>query len=244
MDISPSLRDLGLNASDVRVYLHLLDHGMSTPPQIAKSTGIQRTHCYNILRELGRRGLVDEQRGKGKRMLYLARDPASLFTSVEHQREIIERILPDLRARYTLHEHKPKIQFFEGRSQIQEVYRQSLLAKEIFGIGSTHQMQQGMPEFYEWYQKEIKKRQIVYHDILTHASGHKTAPTIKALLKGLYDLKLLSLREGDAPMDILVWDDHVGLISHEEPIYGTVITNTAVAKMMRLIFNALWVRME
>ncbi len=237
------LQELGLGKTQIQIYVYLLEHGTASPPQISQGTGIQRTHCYGLLRELKERGLVQEQHGKAKRVQYFANDPQVLFHGLERQRDLIESLLPDLRGLYASPKSKPKIQFYTGPDEVKEVYTLSLDAKEVYGIGSTHQMQQRWPEFFLHYQIELKRRGIVYHDILTHASGKTATTSVKHTLKGLYEMKLLRPDEGDAPMDILIWSSHVGLISFDEPIFGTVITNTAVEKMFLLLFRALWKRM-
>src|SRR3989344_5354407 len=62
--VTSSLKLMGLNGSQIKVYLYLLAEGLSTPPQISKGTGIARTNCYNILRELDDMDLIDRERNK------------------------------------------------------------------------------------------------------------------------------------------------------------------------------------
>lgn len=243
MDIHQGLRHLGLNKSEISVLLYLLAHGQSSPAQVARGTKIQRTHCYGLLRSLMERGLASEVVAKGSRKAYVARDPSALQTQIEQQKKIVDDLLPDLRNLYRSHDQKPVIRFFEGRKGLEEIYLMSLSAEEVYGIGSTAEMQRNWPDFFTWYQKEIKRRGIIYHDILTHSSLKETVPLIHETLKGLYQVKTLSSEEGESPMDILVWGDDVGLISHVEPYFGTVLTNPAAAQMFRLVFRALWNRM-
>ena len=244
MEIKSHLSTIGLGKSEILVYLFLLEHGLSTPPQIARGTGIQRAHCYAILESLNVQGLIATQRIKQKRLAFIARDPQALFQSVERKKEIIEQILPDLRGLFNLHAQKPKIQFFDGLSEVQAVYTLSLEATEIFGIGSTARMRERHGSFFENYQKELKRKQIVFHDILSHTSKSQAVPFSQATLKGLYEVKLLTTREGELPMDILIWDDHVALISHDDPVFGTILTNPAAGKMFRVLFHALYERIE
>ena len=136
MELQKALKELNLHRSEIKVYLYLLEQGLATPPRIAKSTNIARTHCYNILANLKDKDLIEEQ-AQGKRRAYIARDPEALFRSIERKREILQQILPDLRALHTLQKNKPKIKFYEGRKQIKEIYWQSLIAKKIDALGST-----------------------------------------------------------------------------------------------------------
>ena len=238
MDLQPLLKDLGLFDSDIRLYLYLLEHGLSTPPQIAKGTGTARNNSYMILKRLEEKGLIEEQI-KGKRKAYLATDPLALEQSFERKREAIHRMLPDLRALYSTQKNKPKIQFFEGWEQVKQIWNLTLEAKEIFGITSTNKLFALDPKFFDAYRQSLKDREIFLHDILTSPSGASVGRA-KEQLKGFFDFKLLSKDYDDLPTDVLIWNDHIALLSIEEPIFGTVLTNPALAKTFRMMFDVMW----
>ncbi|MDD5437666.1 MAG: helix-turn-helix domain-containing protein [Patescibacteria group bacterium] len=234
---------LGLSKSEITVFIFLLKNGHSTPVQIASGTGIQQPHCYGILDSLAAKGLISTQGIKNKRKAFFARDPQALLDTLRARQEAVERILPDLRGLYVSHKNKPQIQFFDGSEEVKNVYRLSLQSQAILGIGSTERIRKAMPDFLEWYLKEVKKRGIVFRDILSGPSADKAIPLAKAIAKALYEAKTFSVREGEASMDILVWDDSVGFVTFDEPIFGTVITSQPFATMFRMLFNALWARM-
>ncbi|OGY78787.1 MAG: hypothetical protein A3B74_03285 [Candidatus Kerfeldbacteria bacterium RIFCSPHIGHO2_02_FULL_42_14] len=240
MELQKALKELNLHRSEIKVYLYLLEQGLATPPRIAKSTNIARTHCYNILANLKDKDLIEEQ-AQGKRRAYIARDPEALFRSIERKREILQQILPDLRALHTLQKNKPKIKFYEGRKQIKEIYWQSLIAKKIDALGSTKHLSQLMPDFFLTYQQEIKKRNIVFRDILSGPSTEKILPQTQQILSAtLYAAKLMPQRFKDFPTDILVWENNIALITLQEPIFGTVLTNSLLAQTFKIIFEVLW----
>lgn len=243
MDIYPQLKELGLSPSEGVVYLYLLENGLSSPPQIAKGTKIARTNAYHVLQSLKEKGLVEEQT-QGKRKVYLASDPEALARSLERKKEAVNRLLPDLRALYTTQKNKPKIQFYDGLWQVEEIYRQSLSAKEIFGIGSTKQLSTIAPDFYTEYLKEIKNRGIIFKDILSGPSKEKGAPEMQAILMGLYDSKFIPQSYADFPTDILLWEDKIALINLTEPIFGTVLSNSPLAKTFSIIFDVMWKRLD
>ncbi|MFH2027496.1 MAG: helix-turn-helix domain-containing protein, partial [Nanoarchaeota archaeon] len=165
----------------------MLEQGLSTPPQVSRGTKIARTHCYGLLRNLKDKGLVIEQLA-GKRKAYLASDPEALLRTLERKKEAVKRILPDLRALHAVQKNKPSIHFYDGFEQVKEIFRQTLSAKEIFAIASTKQFYDLSPDFYRWYQKILHKRQIVFYDILTHASQEEAASVAQEILKGFYDV--------------------------------------------------------
>lgn len=239
MDIHTQLKDAGLLPSESTVYLYLLENGLTSPPQIAKGTKIARTNCYHVLQSLKEKGLVEEHT-QGKRKTYLASDPEAIARSLERKKEAISRLLPDLRALYTTQKNKPKIRFYDGLEQIKEIYLQTLSAQEIFGLGSTKQLTELAPDFFADYLEQLRTRGIVFNDILSHPSKEKSGPQMQSILKGLYEARYFSAEHQDFPTDILMWEDTIALITLEEPIFGTVLTNPLLAKTFRIIFSNLW----
>jgi len=238
MQIETQLAAIGLTKSEIRVYLFLLESGVSTPPQVSRGTKIARTNCYNILQALKEKKLIEEQK-KGKRKAYLASDPEALLRSLERKKEAVERLLPDLRALYTVQKNKPKITFYDGLEQIKDIYDQSLNSEEIHAIGSTQYITGLMPEFFEGWTQKIKKKGIMFHDIITHESREKGGKQMKELLKGMYSMHTFPSRHDDFPTDILVWNKNIALITLAEPIFGTVLTSPILADTFRIMFTVM-----
>ena len=115
-----------------------------------------------------------------------------------------------------------------------------LSTEEVYGIGSTNELARQGQAFYSKWLKELKAHNIVFYDILSHPSGEKAAPEMKAALRGLYDYKLMPKKYEDFPTDMLIWGDNIALLSLEEPLFGTVITNKTLAQTFRIIYKALW----
>ncbi len=238
MSIQQQLKSIGLNQSEIAVYLFLLENGVSTPPIVSRGTKIARTNCYNVLQALEEKGLIEVNRVARKKS-YVALDPEALLRSWQRKKDVIEQLIPDLRGIYTTQINKPKVQFYEGEHQVQEIYQRSLKSKEIMAIGSTNQLSIAMPEFTEYYFSELKRLNIVFYDILSKDS-EKMAKNGKDLLKGLYDFRLLSAENNDLPTDILIWDDSIALISLSQPIFGTVLTNKYLAQTFKGLFFLIW----
>lgn len=237
--IEQSLHNIGLTPNETKLYLYLLEHGISTPPQLAKGLQLARPNCYDVLRRLIEKNLIEEQR-HGKRKAYLASDPAALLRSWERKREVLNDIVPDLRALYSSQTNKPKIQFYDGFEQVKQIYEQTLSAQEIFGIASTEQIMARDPQFFKQYLKKLQQRNIVFHDILTSASTKTAGPQMKTILRGLYEMKFLPRNYTDVPVDILLWNDHIALINISEPVFGTVLTNNNIVQMFRIVFDVTW----
>jgi len=233
------LRAIGLRKSEITIYTYLLENGLSTPPQIAKATNIARSNCYNILQDLKHKGLILEQI-KAKRKAYIASDPDALLRSIEQKKEVISRILPDLRGLYTVQKNKPKIQFYEGFEQVKEIYWQSTKTDKLLALGSTKHITDNDPAFFAQYQEEIKNRGVILQDLLTNPSQAVGINETQRILKGLYDMRVLPEKYKDFPTDLLIWNNNIALITLQEPIFGTVITNQLLAQTFRYIFEIIW----
>lgn len=242
MDLFNELKHIGLNRGEAAQYLYVLEHGQSTPPQIAKGTGITRTNTYHILRRLKDTDIIEEQR-KGKRKSYIASDPSSLLRTLSKKKEVVERILPDLRGLYTIQKNKPQIRFYDGGEQVKEIFYDILETKEkkVIATGSTENLSSVLGDFFrhEWL-PALQKRGIHFYDIFPFDSAKKNTSDIKNVLKGLHEFRVIPKKYGAMTTDVLIWDEYIALISFEEPIFGTIITNKNLAATFQLLYSVLW----
>src|SRR3989338_6658768 len=104
MDIS-SLREAGLTEGEIKVYLALLEIGLSTSGPIIEKSGIARSIIYQILEKLMHKGLVS-QITKEKTHYYQASDPQKIIEYIEEKKQLldlhkgeIQKLLPQLMAK-------------------------------------------------------------------------------------------------------------------------------------------------
>lgn len=239
MPLTDQLSSLGLNHSEITVYLFLLENGISTPPIVSQGTKIARTNCYHILNELKNRDLIAEQK-LGKRKVYLAHDPESLLRGLERKREIVSQILPDLRGLFTTQKNKPKIRFFDGIDQIKEIYQMSLTSKEILGFTSMDKFLEFSGDFGESYMRQAGEREIVFKDVLSASSRNQGAEKIKNILGGYYDYRILSAEYKQFPTDMLIWDDNIALLTLNEPVFGTILNSKTLSNTFKIIHDVMW----
>lgn len=230
------LRELNLTKSESKIYLYLLEEGLSGAPQIAQGTGIARTNCYSVLTKLKNEGLIEEQT-QGKRKAYIASDPQSLLRAIQKKKEAVERLMPDLRALYTVQKNKPKIRFYDGFEQIKEIYRQITEADKILALGSIKHLADKDPAFFREFVKDLKEKGVFLQDLITTQSEQVGVEDTKRVLKGMYDFQLLPEKYRDLPTDILIWNNNIALITFTEPLFGTVITNQTLAQTFRYMFE-------
>ena len=240
MTLNERLLGLGLSKNEAEIYLYLAEHGVSSPPQIAKGTKIAITNCYPILRLLKEKHLIDDPtspRLRGaKRKNYVATDPAAFMALVEKRRLLAEELLPDLRALYTTQKNKPKIKFYDGWEQVKQIYLQSLETDELWAMGSIEDIEKVDPIFWKHFQKEVKRKQQFVYDLLP-ASAKQAAEQAIERIGIFYKPGFLPKKYARMPIDIMVWKDNVALISLDEPIIGTVITGGYFAQVFKILLE-------
>lgn len=239
MTLEQELLGLNLTKSEIKVYLYVLENGLSTPPEIAKGTSIARTNCYNILGSLKENGLIEQQEKKNRKV-YIAMDPEALLRSVQKKQEVIERLLPDLRVLHATQKNKPKIRFYDGFEQVKEIYWQATETDKLFAIGSTKKITEQDPKFFFAFEKKLKDNHVMVFDLITNSSQQVGIKETQEILKELYVFKTLPAKYTDFPTDILVWKDHIALITLSEPIFGTIITSPLLAQTFRFVFEMIW----
>ncbi len=116
----------------------------------------------------------------------------------------------------------------------------TLDAREIRGFASTNKLFINSPGFFEKYNAELVKKQVQFYDIVTHESGVKAVPVAKKRMGALYQAKILPKEYEDLPTDILIWDDNVALMTTEEPIFATVLTDKKLARTFEIMFELMW----
>lgn len=237
--LEKDLKTIGLKKNESEVYLYILQNGLSTPPQIAKGTGILRTNCYNILQTLKEKDVVEEQK-RGSRRVYIARDPESLKLSLERKIEAVDRILPDLRSLFTTQKNKPVIRFYEGFEEVKNIYTILTKADSVYSIGSTEKLRELDPKFFAHFIEKLEKNKVIFKDILTASSKQYSAKTIKEIRNNLHQIKFISEQHKDMSTDMLIWNENVALVSLDEPIFGTVITNKNLAHTFKIILSIVW----
>ncbi len=97
------LEKSGLDDTEAKVYLALLELGPSTVTEITSKANITRTLGYHVLEKLGWQGLVDEAGDRGRRLHYVAKHPRHLLQFVKNKKTSVERQLAELA------EHLPEI---------------------------------------------------------------------------------------------------------------------------------------
>jgi sugar-specific transcriptional regulator TrmB len=238
------LLDVGFSGKEIAVYVALLSLGKGIVTKISRTASISRTTTYDVLDNLSQKGLVNIS-GKEPKQEYVAEPPEKLEKFIKKEIEKknnnlnrIQDIIPELRSIYKEGE-RPKIKFYEGLSGLEEVYNDTLTAKEtIVAYACYEDMEPLLPKYFESYYKRRVKNKIFARGI-----APKTDMAIEHKNKDVEEMRELSLVPKDKyyfTPDIEIYDNKVMIASWKDKL-GIIIESAEISDAMKKIFELAWI---
>lgn len=125
--IEEIFKTLGFKEEETKTYLSLLDAGASSGGDLAKKMGAPRPTIYGYLDNLVEGGLITQSIQRGIkiftaepgdkiRLLYKRK-----IDELKSKEKALDNIIPELEKRAGMSLFKPKMQFFEGQSGVQNL---------------------------------------------------------------------------------------------------------------------------
>ena len=247
MDLK-ELKEIGLTSGEIKVYLCLLEAGISTKGKIAKKSGVSESKIYEILDRLSRKGLVSfikKRKGSKDVLNFKASDPVMLKEFLEKKKEeivreerIVDKMMPILKARMNAAEREYSAVIYEGFKGIRTAN------KELLESASKDDEWMGMGV------RSDKKRQ--FNIYWTNYLRQRAAKGIKARLifvdkgsgyfKELSRIRLTKIAylPSVSPAAIIVFKNNVMIYNYDEHPSCLKIVNEGIAKSFRSMFEGLW----
>jgi HTH-type transcriptional regulator, sugar sensing transcriptional regulator len=127
------LVDAGLDPKEARFYLEVLDLRRPTVAEAAERSAISRTNAYDITKRLVHRGLLSitevgptgKPAGRGRAVL-TANDPGKLLDEWAERKEILDDLVPKLRAIRAKGTSQPRVRYLEGAAGIRNALFETL----------------------------------------------------------------------------------------------------------------------
>lgn len=126
------LDQIGFTKSEVNVYEALLELGTSTAGPVAEKARTSSSKIYEILERLIQKGLVSYVL-KGKVKYFEAASPERIMDYLEEkentlskQKEEVKKILPTLKLKQTLAEHKQEATIYRGMKGLETAFYSSM----------------------------------------------------------------------------------------------------------------------
>lgn len=236
--LSQLLQNIGFTEKEALVYLALMELGSGTVTQVSQRAKLKRSIIYIILEGLIKRGYVSEI-PEIKINRYVAVEPTKILSDLKNKTTSFKELLPSLLAIYNKPTWKPKINYFEGKEGVINVFRQIEQCPKALFISSTRRIKEHMPDELERWVSTMSKRLVplegknlledtpVDRKFARDLKGSKQQ--IKFLPKGL-----------TLDVDISIYENKIALTSLTDHLFIVVIESKALYNSMKTIFDLLW----
>lgn len=246
------LMSIGLNQTEIDIYLSLLENGKLTPANISRITGVNRSTAYAAAAELLKKGIIEEDLS-GKTKYYVALPPERLrditekkIKELKKQESIINELIPELDLLPKSNNYSiPKVQFINGEDIEDFLYKKTpIWEKSMRDIGErtwwgfqdhTFVETEKYRKWVLWYWKQSKEDMDL--KLFTNQS------TIEEEMKGqnIYR-RQLKLWTGDnfTSTQWILGEYIVSIVTRGKLHYLVQIRDRVLADSMRNFAKSLW----
>jgi sugar-specific transcriptional regulator TrmB len=235
-EIINSLKNIGLNEKEAKVYMALLKFDEADVSDIALEAEIKRPTCYVILDELRKKGLVLKI-PHVKKTIYKALTPDELYEQSRNNIYQFEKYLPKLRA-LTPSKQAIKTYYFEGADGIKEAmyYRMSDL-KESSTDGFWAKNEGINKAVIDIFEKWNKDRQKINLNMTGITPEHpSTLENMQKYPDAFKDLHLAPIEDYSSDISIEVTKEFVRIVDGHE-LKAVIIENPRVISALSQIFK-------
>lgn len=243
MDIN-LLKELGLIDNEIKVYLELLKRGPSLASDIAETTGLHRTHTYDIINSLIKKSIVIHTI-RENRKYFQAVNPEQLESLLKDKEEELQKTEDKLRELIKeLQEISPhkkpevNVSVYEGQKGFKALLEDILRRKENYlVIGYNPRAEESLKYFLPGFYKrrvesKIKRKAIV-------------DPAFKGTWVQKQKLQEIKFLKYGFPMGIIIYGNRVVMtIIQETGQVAVVIENQKFANNFKILFEDMWKQAE
>ena len=238
MNTEETLRELGLNNTEVKIYLASLKLGISSVYKISEETLLPRSTCYDSLKSLQEKGLIASLIKNNKKH-FEAANPEKIISQLEEKKSKIKEIIPSLNKIKESSKEKPKIKLFIGKEGIKTILESVLNCNKDFSIFGNFGKFKEFLDFYSdlFVTKRIDKK---LKCKLIEEKSEKNILLKNSDKKELRETKFLSGLEA-INSECFIFGDKIAFIalSKEYP-FAILIENEEIANLQRKQFEQLW----
>ena len=231
METEQALRGLGLNDSEVKIYLELLKLGSSKVNDLAKRLSLPRTTVYNILDSLIAKGLVSHVIKAGVKH-FEATEPNRLMLIEQEKLDNLKSIIPELEKAKGIIGKKPFLELYEGKEGIKTILENILRMPS--GSVLYSYANNDLFEYLGFYFPHFVTRR-VKAGIKAKIIQEKVAHLVKRKEEDEAELRELRFTEAPFKSSVFIWEDKVALITlKQENIIGIMVENKIIAETQML----------
>ena len=241
-----TLQNYWLSEKEARVYLTVLELGISIASTIARRAELNRVTTYTLLEDLKRDGIVNETTKEGIKY-YSVISPDILLKQLEQKYESFKEKIPELLAlAEKFGQDKTKIQYFEWILGVKQVFNDftnsSVPNKAFLWSIKDPEIHDMIVELANDYVKTRVRKKILFQRILSNVEN----VDIKQEKKRDKEYFRKTIVVADFPHQIkaditLYWPNKVAFIMWEnKKPYAVTIGNEKMYQSILAIFDYIW----
>lgn len=245
------LQEIGLNKSEAKAYLALLELGSSTTGPIMDKAKISSSKIYGVLSRLAEKGIVSTVI-KAKTKYYQASSPDAILdylkekeTELKKQEEQVTRLIPRLKLKQRLLENKQEAQVYIGWKGLMNAFNFMLENLEnnsdyiAFAQTPHEEESKEVRLFFIQYQRkrEQKKLKIKLIADKLQKSVFSSEPYTKFKNFNVRYVK-------NCPPGIVIAKNYIFISTFEPSPVGIVISSMEIAESFKKYFYNEWKKAE
>lgn len=240
-----NLSAAGLNDTETKCYLALLERKEWRPAELAQYVNESRTNCYKILDSFVELGLA-ERFDKNKKLAYKVTNPSRLLQLARDKRiarekseKALETHTEELIKTYFETNEQPGVRYFEGQSEIGRIFEEMATSKEevlfihtragidFYGFETMHNLRMFAVN------AGVHRRALTPDTPLATKDFRLSDPEV--LLKRTW----LKKEDYGAPVEWGAFEDKLYIISYGNEAMGMIIESEQIASSFKELFELL-----
>jgi sugar-specific transcriptional regulator TrmB len=243
MTIEQQLESLGLKKNEIKVYLAVLELGEPLVGQIEQQGKLHKQLIYQAAENLQNKGLLSIHEIRGRKRFTVA-DPSVLEEQVKARLSTARDLVPKLYELANKKRAADHIRIYRGKKGVQQYYLEIIrkipagATVYILGVNSARYFEifNQQESAYQTFEKKRLTKKVQLKLLLF---GPKESEIALNKARQFVVLRLLTDKI-QAPMDIMVWHDRVGLLFYEPEAYVLDIVGQATVEGFREYIKAFW----
>lgn len=235
--IEEVLESVGLNKSEIKIYVDLVKNKTSSALDISKRTTIHRSNTYDILRNLIEKGFVKETI-EDNRKLFIPMEPEKIKDYLKQKEKEVDQIIEQLNHYQEQNTPDETVSLTRGQFAAREVLND--LLKKNATINVYGASKEAVEAFGEGFLEDFHKRRAKKKILMRHIYNLDALKRIEFLNKiECTEARFLS-KKYDTLVSTQICDDMVILIIFVNPVSIITIKNKEIADTYNKYFELLW----
>lgn len=240
-----ALIELGLNKTQVRLYLTSLKNGTLSVLELSKLTKINRQQIYAESEKLVDLGLYDITRRQGRK--YIPANPSKLLVlqenkinSLQKNFDLLSNLSKQLESAGVSAKSQVKTKYYEGLAKIKEAYEEELKQAKntevLSFVGSLENIYIYFPEHHwdKWNRKFVKQgsnsKMLVHYSDVAKKSVDRDSE---------YHRETRYLHNFPLKVNVDIFNNSILIASFQDK-FALWIDSQIITHSYRIIFNSLW----